>query len=181
LSFLELAGKRRSVRNFLPDPVPRETIERCLEAARLAPSACNSQPWSFLVADKPETSARIAEAAFSGLYSMNTFAKKAPVHIVVIRENPKPAAMFGGFMRGMDFTLVDIGIACEHIVLQAAEENIGSCFFGWFDEKKVKKLLALPRRSRVDLIISLGFTDRPLAAPKQRKTLEEIRRYVSVV
>ncbi|HDQ93504.1 MAG TPA: nitroreductase, partial [Synergistetes bacterium] len=112
--FLELAGKRRSVRNFLPDPVPREAIERCLEAARLAPSACNSQPWKFLVTDDPETSSRVADAAFSGLYSMNTFARKAPVHVIVLRENAKPAARFGGFFRGVDFTLVDIGIACEH-------------------------------------------------------------------
>ncbi len=112
---------------------------------------------------------------------MNTFARKAPVHVIVLRENAKPAARLGGFFRGVDFTLVDIGIACEHLVLQAAEEDIGSCFFGWFNAREVKRVLNLPRSTRVDLVISLGYTDRPLTAPKQRKNLNEIREYVSIV
>ncbi|MDO9509105.1 MAG: nitroreductase family protein [Thermovirgaceae bacterium] len=177
MSFLDLAGKRRSVRSYSPDPIPREAVERCLEAARLAPSACNSQPWQFIVVDRPELREQFTEAAFSGLHSMNSFAKAAPVHIAVVRESAKPAARFGGFFRGVDFTLIDIGIACEHLVLQAAEEDIGSCYFGWFDEKGVKRMLGLPRGSRVDLLICLGYTDRPLQAPKQRKAIDEIRSY----
>ena len=177
MSFIELVQKRRSVRSYRPDPVPREAVERCLEAARLAPSACNSQGWYFVVVDSPEMRERFTEAAFSGLHSMNKFAKDAPVHIAVVRESAKPASRFGGFFRAVDFSLIDIGIACEHLVLQAAEEDIGSCMFGWFDEKGVKRLLGLPRGSRVDLLICLGYTDRPLRAPKQRKFLDEIRRY----
>lgn len=177
MSFMDLVQKRRSVRSYRPDPVPREALDRCLEAARLAPSACNSQPWSFIVVDRPELREHFTEAAFSGLHSMNSFAKDAPVHIAVVRENAKTAARFGGFFQGIDFTLIDIGIACEHLVLQAAEEDIGSCYFGWFSEKGVKRVLGLPRGSRVDLLICLGYTDRPLQAPKQRKLLDEIRRY----
>ncbi|GAB6280758.1 MAG: nitroreductase family protein [Thermovirga sp.] len=177
MSFIDLVQKRRSVRSYRPDPVPRESIERCLEAARLAPSACNSQPWSFVVVDLPELREQFVEAAFSGLHSMNRFAKSAPVHIAVVRKNTKTPARLGCFFRGVDFTLVDIGIACEHLMLQAAEEDIGSCMFGWFDEKGVRQVLDLPRRSRVLLLICLGYADRRLEAPKQRKTIDEIRRY----
>ena len=177
MSFMDLVQKRRSIRSYRPDPIPREAVDRCLEAARLAPSACNSQPWSFVVVDSPKLREQFTEAAFSGLHSMNSFAKDAPVHIAVVRENAKIAARFGGFFRGVDFALIDIGIACEHMVLQAAEEDIRSCYFGWFDEKGVKRVLELPRGTRVDLLICLGYTDRPLQAPKQRKLLDEIRRY----
>ena len=176
MSFLELVRKRRSVRSYRPDPVPREAIDRCIEAARLAPSACNSQPWYFIVADSPEMRDKFVEAAYSGLHSMNSFARNAPVHIAVIRERSKPAARFGGFFRSVDFALMDLGIACEHLVLQAAEEGIGSCILGWFDEKGVKKALGLTGTSKVDLVICLGYTDLP-SSPKNRKAIDEIRRY----
>ncbi len=176
MSFLELARKRRSVRSYRPDPVPREAIDRCIEAARLAPSACNSQPWYFVVADSPEMRDKFVEAAYSGLHSMNSFARSAPVHIAVIRERSKPAARFGGLFRSVDFALMDLGIACEHLVLQAAEEGIGSCMLGWFDEKGVKKALGLPGTSKVDLVICLGYTEQ-LSSPKNRKAIDEIRRY----
>lgn len=177
MSFLELARKRRSIRSYRTDPVPREAVDRCLEAARLAPSACNSQPWHFVVVDRPELREQFAEAAFSSLHSINRFAKDAPVHIAVVRENAKAAARFGGFFRGIDFTLIDIGIACEHLVLQAADEDIGSCYLGWFNEKAVRRILGLPRTSRVDLLICLGYTDKPLGSLKQRKPLDAVRRY----
>jgi nitroreductase len=177
MAFLELAGKRRSVRSYRSDPVPRELIDRCLEAARLAPSACNSQPWSFLVIDAPAIRREFVEAAYSGLHSMNSFAKEAPVHIAVIREKAKAAARWGGFVKGVDFTLIDIGMACEHLLLQAAEEGIGSCIMGWFDQRSVKKVLGLPGSARVDLLICLGYPKENGPAPKKRKTLEEIRRY----
>ncbi len=176
MSFLDIVRKRRSVRSYRPDPVPREAIDRCIEAARLAPSACNSQPWHFVVVDTPEMKDKFVEAVYSGLHSMNAFARNAPVHIAVVREKAKPAARFGGFFRGVDFALIDVGIACEHLVLQAAEEGLGSCMLGWFDEKGVRKALGLPGTAKVDLVICLGYTDQP-SAPKNRKTLDEVRRY----
>lgn len=177
MAFLELVRKRRSVRSYRSDPVPREVIDRCLEAARLAPSACNSQPWSFLVIDAPPIRREFVEAAYTGLHSINSFAREAPVHIAVIREKAKTAARWGGFVKGVDFTLIDIGMACEHLLLQAAEEEVGSCIMGWFDQRSVKKVLGLPGRARVDLLICLGYPKENGPAPKQRKTLEEIRRY----
>jgi len=177
MEFLELAKARYSSRMYKSDPVEREAVERCLEAARLAPSACNSQPWKFIVCDGDPLRQNLGEKAFSGIYSMNAFAKKAPVIIAVVRQSSQYASKLGGMFRGTDFSLLDIGMACEHLVLQAAEEGLGTCILGWFNEKNVKKILNLPFSSKVDLLISLGHPAEKHPRPKNRKTLEEIREY----
>ena len=178
MTFLELVQQRQSTRNYKPDPVPREILDRCLEAARLAPSACNSQPWSFLVIAEPELKNRLADAAFGGLYSMCAFAKSAPVLIVVITEPSRTSAKLGGLWRGVQYNLIDIGIAGEHLALQAAEDGLGTCWLGWFDEKAVKKVLGLPRATRIDVLFSLGWPATPDVREKVRKPLGTLRRFV---
>ena len=111
MSLMELFRKRRSVRNYSDRPVPREDILKCLEAARLAPSACNSQPWHFIVIDEPELRKRVADRIFSGLYAMNHFAKEAPVLVAVITEKMKFLAALGSQVRDTRYCLVDLGIA----------------------------------------------------------------------
>jgi nitroreductase len=177
MEFLELSKARYSSRMYKDEPVEREVVERCLEAARLAPSACNSQPWKFIVCDSDPLRQNLVDQAFSGIYSMNAFAKKAPVIIAVIRQSSQYASKLGGMFRGTDFSLLDIGMACEHLVLQAAEEGLGTCILGWFNEKNVKKILDLSFSSKVDLLISLGHPAERNPRPKNRKTLEEIREY----
>ena len=179
MSFLELVGKRRSLRRYSAQPVARSIIDRCLEAARLAPSACNSQPWSFIIVDEPSLRERLAAVAFSGLYGMNAFAKAAPVLVAVIRERSSLAATTAGQIRGLSYNLIDLGIACEHFVLQAEEDGVGTCWLGWFDEKGVKRVLGLSRRVRLDLLISMGYPaeDMEPRPDPRRKTLDEIRAY----
>ncbi len=177
MEFLELTKARSSNRTYKSDPVEREAVERCLEAARLAPSACNSQPWKFIVCGSDPLRQNLVEQAFSGIYSMNAFAKKAPVIIAVVRQSSQYASKLGGMFRGTDFSLLDIGMACEHLVLQAAEEGLGTCILGWFNEKNVKKLLELPFSAKVDLLISLGHPAEKGPRPKNRKNLDEIREY----
>ena len=135
MAFINLVQQRQSTRAYRATPVPRALIERCLEAARLAPSACNCQPWRFIVVDDLDTRSALATAAFSGVYSMCAFAKHAPVLIAVITERSSYAAALGGMFRGTQYNLIDIGIACEHLVLQATEEGLGTCWLGWFNEK----------------------------------------------
>lgn len=177
MRFLELVNKRQSVRKYSARPVPREIIERCLEAARLAPSACNSQPWYFIVLDEERLKNEVAERAFSGLSSMNSFAKSAPVLIVVVTERSKSLARLGTFLRGTKYNLIDIGIACEHLVLQAEEEGLGTCWLGMFDEAPVKKILGIPRKKKLDVFISMGYPESDAVRKKERKTLEQIRRF----
>lgn len=179
-SFLDLCRARQSCRRYDPSrPVPRDALDRCLEAARLAPSACNSQPWTFVVIDEPARRAALAEAAFGGLHRMNRFAAEAPVLVVVLTERSKTLARIGGQIRGVPYRLIDVGIACEHFVLQAEEEGLGTCWLGWFDERAVKRVLGLPRSAHADIMISVGHPaagDAP--RPKNRKAPEEMRRYL---
>lgn len=178
MTFLDLCESRCSLRKYDPArPVPRDIIDRCLEAARLAPSACNSQPWSFVVVDEPDKRDALAKAAFGGAYAMNRFARDAPVLIVCVTERSLYAARLGGFFRGMQYNLIDVGVACEHICLQAAEEGVGTCWLGWFNEKAVIKTLALPARTRVDVVLSMGYAAKAADRKKRRKDLDAIRRY----
>lgn len=179
MTFLELVQLRCSIRRYdAARPVEREKIARMLEAARLAPSACNSQPWSFWVVEKPTLKKQVAEAAFSGLYKMNAFAIHAPVLIVIARDRSKKAARFGGCIRGVTFNLIDTGIAGEHMCLQAAEDGLGTCWLGWFNEKAVRKRLAIPRHFKLDSIISVGYPEANLPdREKKRLNLDEITHY----
>jgi nitroreductase len=177
MSFLDLAGKRYSARNYQSTPVPREKLERCIEAARLAPSACNSQPWKFVVVDEPALKNRLAKAAFEGLVTMNHFAFKAPALVLVVSQRQKLAAKLGGLVKDRDFGLMDIGIAAEHFCLQAAQEGLGTCMLGWFNEKRVRKLLSIPAARRVELVISVGFAADKAIPPKNRKRIDEILAY----
>lgn len=177
MKFLELAKKRQSVRKYSSQPVPRELIDKCLEAAQFAPSACNSQPWSFIVVDDEKVKNELTGKALSGIYSINSFAQNAPVIIVVITEESTYAAKLGGYFRGTQFNLIDIGIACEHLILQAAEEGIGTCWLGWFNEKEVKKVLGLPEKKKVHILISMGYPEVEGEKEKKRKPLNEIRQY----
>ncbi len=177
MTFLELVRQRRSVRAYLPDAIPRDALERCLEAARLAPSACNSQPWRFIVVDEPGLKAELAGAAFAGMYSMNTFAADAPVLVAVVRERSKFAAAMGGLFRGVQYALIDVGVACEHFVLQAEEEGLGTCWLGWFNEKAVKRTLGLRAKDKVDIILSVGYPADEEVRDKQRKTLGAMVRF----
>ena len=103
MSFLDLVNKRNSCRKYLPQKIEKEKIERCLEAARLAPSACNSQSWHFIIVMEDEIRERLAEKAFSGVYQINSFAKKAPVLVVIMKHlsftfrfyHTKPSATTG--------------------------------------------------------------------------------------
>lgn len=169
MNFAELVKVRQSVREYLPQPVEREKIERCLEAARLAPSACNSQPWKYIVVDEPELKKAVAEATFGKLVSFNRFTPEAPVLIVVTSETPNITARAGAIVKNNQLHLIDLGISAQHFCLQAVEEGLGTCMLGWFDEHRIKKLLQIPGRKRVNLLISLGY-------PKNKEIREKVRK-----
>jgi len=177
MTFLDLVKKRKSVRKYAAKPVPREIISRCIEAARFAPSACNSQPWYFIVVDDEELKKRLARGAFSGIYSMNSFAGGAATFVVTVRDKSSYFARLAGAFRGVEYNLVDIGIACEHLILQAEEDGVGTCWLGWFNEKAVKKILGIPKNKKVDIIISMGYSDDTAPRDKIRKSMEDIRRF----
>lgn len=177
MDFLELVKNRQSTRAYQVDKsVESEKIERIIEAARLSPSACNAQPWHFIVVDDPELKNKVADAASARLLGMNHFTKQAPVHIVIVEEKVNLSSGIGGIVKDKHFAFLDIGIATAHICLAAEAEGLGSCILGWFAESKMKKLLNIPDNKRVVLDIIIGYPAQPLR-DKKRKTTEEVISY----
>ncbi len=174
MEFLDLVKQRRSVRKFSEKPVEREKVELCLEAARLAPSACNAQPWRFLVFDDPEKKSELCREACSGIYRNSGFISRAPVVIVALSLRGKLLPGLAGRFQGKHYPLIDLGIAVEHLVLQAAESGLGTCWVGWFNGPAVKKLLGLPKGETPIALIPLGYPADEKSASPGRKGLGEI-------
>lgn len=179
MKFLDLVKARQSVREYLSKEVEREKIERCLEAARLAPSANNSQPWSFIVVEDPRLKDAVARNTFDKLISFNSFSLQAPVLILIISERPSFFSRIGSAIKDKQFSLIDIGITAEHFCLQATEEGLGTCMLGWFNERGVKALLNISPSKRVELIITMGYPMSDEIQPKERKEIDQIRSYYS--
>ncbi|MBQ7824522.1 MAG: nitroreductase family protein [Bacteroidaceae bacterium] len=177
MDFLEFVSSRQSDRAFDPSrPVEKEKLDRILECARLAPSACNSQPWKFIVVDDPDIKNNIADATANRILSINHFTKQAPVHIIIVEEQANISAGFGSWVKNKHFPHIDIGIAAAHICLAAHSEGLGSCILGWFNEKKIKDLLNIPSSKRPILDIVIGYSVQELR-DKKRKKHEDVVTY----
>jgi nitroreductase len=179
MTFLDLVRARYSLRRYdATRPVERDKLDRCLEAARLAPSASNAQPWRFIVVDEPVLRERVARATFGALVSFNHFSLLAPVLVVCVAEERSLKARIGGFLKGRRYSGMDMGIAAEHFCLQATEEGLGTCMLGWFDEHGLRRVLKIPSGKRIGLVITVGYAEadsEPRA--RTRKSLDEIRGY----
>lgn len=173
-SFSELVQQRRSIRSYLNRPVENETIVKCIEAARVAPSAENVEPWRFLVINDEELKTNFCKHAFSGIYSFSKWATKAPVIIVVLAKLDILANRLGKQIQGTNYYLIDVGIAGEHLVLQAKELGLGTCWIGWFNAKKVKKFFKIPNNYKAVCLISMGYPNNEPLKNKKRRSLEEI-------
>jgi len=173
---LSLIISRQSDRKYSDRQVEEEKLSRIIEAGRMAPSACNAQPWKFIVVTESELIARVAEAASAKLIGMNGFVGQAKAIIVVVREKPNLSSKVGATIKNKDYSLIDLGIATENICIQAKAEGIGSCIIGWFDEGEIRKLLSIPKSKRVELLITLGY---PLCEQreKRRKPEDEVVSY----
>jgi len=171
---LSLIGRRQSVRAYNNQPVEKEKLMRCIEAARLAPSACNAQPWKFIVVDDPEVKNNIADATSSKVLGMNHFTKQAPVHIIIVRKKANFTSTVGQVLKDKEYPLIDIGIATIQLCLQATAEGLGTCILGWFNERKVRELLDIPKNKRVELIITVGYPASDEIRRKVRKETKDI-------
>jgi nitroreductase len=178
MSLNKLIHSRQSVRRYAETPVEPEKLTQCLEAARLAPSASNSQPWSFIVVDQEPLRTEVAKASFSDIKLINKFTLQAPVMIVIVMEKAKLLTRLAMMVKKKEWPLIDIGIASEHFCLQAAELGLGTCMIGWFEEDKIKKLLQIPSDKTIGLLISLGYAVEGYPQrTKIRKSMEEMVSY----
>jgi nitroreductase len=174
MDFKDLVLHRESTRKYSDKPVEPEKIEQIMEACRMAPSACNSQPWRFVIATDPEIKDGLAKASYGPLMTFNKFAIQAPVIAAIVAEKPNWLSRIGGNVKDKDFYLMDIGIVAEHFCLQAAELSLGSCMIGWFDEPAARKILKVPEEKRVLLLITLGYPAKDKVRRKIRKSGEKL-------
>jgi len=177
--FLQLVRQRQSVRGYSRRPVERERLQRCLEAARLAPSACNAQPWTFIVVDDDAIKNRLADLTADRWLPLNHWTKQAPMHLVIVVEVANLTSRIGAKVKKRDFPWIDVGIAAEHFCLQAAAEGLGTCMLGWFKEDKVRALLNIPESKRIGLIITVGYPSDESVRPKIRKEIVDLVRWNS--
>jgi nitroreductase len=176
---LEIISARTSCRAYKPDPVQEADILHCLEAARLAPSACNKQPWRFAVVRDPDVRRRIVERGFLPGIQM-TWALAAPVLIVIGMETSFLTHSLGASVSGVKYPWVDIGIAGEHLVLAATELGLGTCWIGWIKPRVIRKLVGWPLTVKPAVVITVGHPkeDVQRSPPaSRRKAMEELVRW----
>ncbi len=175
MNFYEIAQNRQSCRNFdEARPVEKEKITAVLESARLAPSACNGQPYHFTIC-KNEVAAKVGKATQS--LGFNKFVSNAPILIVISEKPYVKTAEFASSVKGADYRSVDIGIAAAYITAEAAAQGLGTCIIGWFQEEKIRNLCSLD--GEVRLVIALGYAkaDDKLRT-KKRLGLNELVTYL---
>ena len=176
MDFLEIAKIRQSCRSYdAQRPVEREKLLAVLEAARLAPSACNSQPYVFTVCTG-ETAREVAKTTV-GL-GMNKFTADVPVIIVISEGDYNKSAGLGAKALDNDYRSMDIGLTAAYLTAEAATQGLGTCIIGYFDDKKIRKLIGLDRKTR--LVIALGYPKEgdPIRK-KARKDLETLVREIN--
>ena len=175
MTFLDIALSRQSTRSFDPDRVVEtEKLERIMEAARLAPSACNAQPYHFTVC--VGDAAKDVARATQGM-GMNKFASDAPVMVVVSEAPYNASAKIGAKIKNNDYRSIDIGIAVAYLTAEAESEGLGSCIIGWLDSKKIGKICGFS--DTVRLVVALGYPkEGDPHREKKRKASDELVTYV---
>ncbi len=174
MNFTEIAMNRQSCRSYDSNrEVEPEKLTAILEAARLAPSACNGQPYRLTVCTG-ENAKAVAEAT-TGM-GMNRFAKDAPVLIVLSEEPYVKTAAAGSKLKGNDYRSMDIGIVTAYLTAEATVQGLGTCILGWFDDEKIRKICGL--KMPVRLVITVGYaTEGDILRNKKRKALDTLVQY----
>ena len=175
MNFTEIALARQSCRRYDPDrPVEQEKLDAILEAVRLAPSACNGQPYHLTVC-RGDAAKAVAKAT-TGM-GLNKFAAQAPILIVISEEPYVKTAALGAKVKGNDYRSIDIGIMTAYLTAEATAQGLSTCILGWLDDEKIRAAIGTDHPTR--LVITLGYAkeDEKLR-PKKRKELGELVRFV---
>lgn len=171
MNFTEIAENRQSCRSYDPARVvEEEKLLAIMNAARLAPSACNGQPYHFTLC-RGEKALQVAKATMG--MGMNKFAAEAPALLVISEKPYVKTAALGAKVKGNDYRSIDIGIAAAYITAEAAAQGLGSCILGWLDDEKIRQICDLDGTTR--LVITIGYpkTDDKLRN-KKRKDISEL-------
>jgi len=169
VDFYEVLYTRRSIRSYEDTPIPDDVLNRVLDAARVAPSGANYQPWTFIVVRDGKLRKKVAEACHR-----NLFIADAPVIIVACGHPFNVNYNRGGFMGNLS-AVQDVTIAFTHLILAARAEGLGTCWIGAYDNEGIKKALNIPELAYVAALSPLGYPkDNTFRRTDRRKSLEEI-------
>ena len=177
MDFSELVKVRQSVRNFDGRPIEKDVLDKCVEAARLAPSACNSQPWKIIMVKEPDLVKKTAECTYGSVVRFNKFADDASSFAVFVMEPGTFSSKVGSIYTSTEYAFIDMGIAVENFCLQAADLNLGTCILGYSHHKALKKLLSIPSNKKVGLVVAIGYEKDLKIRKKTRKTTVEMSSY----
>jgi nitroreductase len=173
MKFDQILDKRTSVRSFDSGPVKGRDLVSMIEAARLAPSACNSQTWRFVAVNRHETIQKICRQAMRPVVP-NRWLEQAPLIIVGCSQLDVIANRIGTGVTGIEYYQIDLGIAMEHMVLKATELGLGTCWIGWFKESRVKEILEIPKKIKVSAMLAVGYSKGEPPKKRSRKSIEKI-------
>lgn len=172
---LDIIKSRFSVREYADHPIEEDKLAMILEAARLAPSASNSQPWHFYVVKDREKIKQLAgKMPIGSQVVINGFLEQAPILIVATAGPIDLLHKVLSFVVNKRWYYLDVAIAVEHMVLTAWDLGVGSCWIGWFDEKRVKNVLSIPKSEEVIALLTLGYPKDHVPREKIRKSIKEI-------
>lgn len=174
MNFTEIATARQSCRNFdNTREIEQEKLSAILESARIAPSACNGQPYHITVCTG-DSARKVARATQS--MGMNKFSSDAAVQLVISEEGYCRTAAVGAKLKHNDYRSIDIGIVAAYITAEATAQGLGSCILGWFDNDKIKEICDLEGDVRLVVCIGYAKTEDKLR-DKKRKSLEKLTSY----
>lgn len=175
MNFSEIANARQSCRSYDSErAVEAEKLQAVLDAARLAPSACNGQPYHITVCMN-ESASKVAKATMG--MGMNKFAKDAPVLLVISEMPYVKSAALGAKLKGNDYRSIDIGIVSAYITAEAAAQGLSTCILGWLDSDEICKICSLDNPVR--LVITLGYAQKDdKLRPKKRKSPDELFTFI---
>ena len=175
MNFTEIAEARQSCRSYNPNrKVEKEKLDKILETARIAPSACNGQPY-FITVCKGEAARKVAKAT-QGM-GMNKFASDAPIMLVISEMPYVASAALGAKVKKNDYRSIDIGILAAFITAEATAQGLGTCILGWLNDSDIREICSID--GAVRLVITLGYADEnDKLRVKKRKNIDELAKIV---
>ncbi len=171
MNFNELILKRESCRNYNGEPVETDLLLKCVDAARLSPSACNSQPWKYYIINGQKNAEKIRDCIQPN--GANKFVQKCSAFAVVTEQTATlKSFVIEKVKNSQKWAENDIGLSVAHYCLQAADLGLGTCIIGMVEEDKVREYFGI--EDKVRLVIATGYSADETPRSKIRKSLEEI-------
>ena len=173
MKFDHILEKRTSVRSYDSRTIDKKDIIAICEAARLAPSACNSQTWRFIAVTDRQSIRKICHEAMRRVIP-NRWIEQVPLLIIGCSQLDIIANRIGSRVTGIEYYQIDLGIAMEHMVLKATELGLGTCWIGWFNKDKLKKILNIPKKIKVSAMLAIGYPKEEPSKKRSRKPINKI-------